>query len=149
MRPFMVTEQESLPAKKSVFNRIIGDSHFELEFASFLENCKDVLSYAKNYLAVNFRLDYVNRDGNISYYYPDFIVKLTKNRVVIVETKGNADLDTPLKMSRLRQWCEDVNKAQSDLKYDFAYVPQDGFEKYQPKNFEDLLANFREYKKLA
>lgn len=49
-RPFMVTEQESLPAKKSVFNRIIGDSHFELEFASFLESCTDVLAYAKTTL---------------------------------------------------------------------------------------------------
>lgn len=145
-RPFMVTEQESLPAKKSVFNRIIGDSHFELEFASFLESCTDVLAYAKNYLAVNFKLDYVNRDGNISYYYPDFIVRLPKNRIVIVETKGNADLDTPLKMERLRQWCEDVNKAQPEVMYDFVYVPQDEFEKYLPSNFGDLFANFREYK---
>ncbi|WP_288229411.1 DEAD/DEAH box helicase family protein [uncultured Desulfovibrio sp.] len=145
-RPFMVTEQESLLAKKSVFNRIIGDSHFELEFASFLEKCPDVLAYAKNYLAVNFKLDYVNRDGNISYYYPDFIVRLPKNRIVIVETKGNADLDTPLKMERLRQWCEDVNKAQTEVMYDFVYVPQGEFEKYLPSNFGDLLANFREYK---
>ena len=145
-RPFMVTEQESLPAKKSVFNRIIGDSHFELEFASFLESCTDVLAYAKNYLAVNFKLDYVNRDGNISYYYPDFIVRLPKNRIVIVETKGNADLDTPLKMERLRPWCEDVNKAQPEVMYDFVYVPQDEFEKYLPSNFGDLFANFREYK---
>jgi len=58
-RPFMANQQESLIPQKSVFNRIIGDSHFELEFAAFLENCKDVLAYAKNYLAVNFRLDYV------------------------------------------------------------------------------------------
>lgn len=145
-RPFMVKDQESLPAKKSVFNRIVGDSHFELEFASFLENCHDVLAYAKNYLAVNFKLDYVNRDGSISYYYPDFIVKLPKNRIVIVETKGNADLDTPLKMERLRQWCEDVNKAQREVIYDFAYVQQNEFEKYRPSKLEDLLTNFREYK---
>ena len=35
-RPFMVKEQESLIPQKSVFNRITGDSHFELEFAAFL-----------------------------------------------------------------------------------------------------------------
>lgn len=121
-RPFMANQQESLIPQKSVFNRIISDSHFELEFAAYLENCKDVLAYAKNYLAVNFKLDYVNRDGNISHYYPDFIVKLPKNRIVIVETKGNADLDTPLKMERLRQWCEDVNKAQDKVKYECVYV---------------------------
>ena len=138
-RPFMAQQQESLIPKKSVFNRIIGDSHFELEFAAFLEECTDVLAYAKNYLAINFKLDYVNRDGNISHYYPDFIVKLPKNRVVIVETKGNADLDTPLKMERLRQWCEDVNKARNEVKYECLYVEQEEFEKYGAKNFEELL----------
>lgn len=138
-RPFMVKDQESLPAKKSVFNRIVGDSHFELEFASFLENCHDVLAYAKNYLAVNFKLDYVNRDGNISYYYPDFIVKLSKNRIVIVEIKGNADLDTPLKMKRLRQWCEDVNKVQNEVKYECLYVEQEVFERYESKSFNELI----------
>ena len=74
--------------KKSVFNRIIGDSRFELQFAGFLEQCSDVVSYAKNYLAVNFKLDYVKADGDISNCYPDFIVELTDGRVVIVETKG-------------------------------------------------------------
>ena len=47
----------------------------ELLFASFLEKCPDVVAYAKNYFAVHFSIDYVNDDGNISAYYPDFIVK--------------------------------------------------------------------------
>ena len=85
--------------KKSVFNRIIGDSHFELLFAAFLDDCDDVVSYAKNYLAVDFKLDYVNADGDISNYYPDFLVKLTDKRIFIVETKGQEDLDVPLKMA--------------------------------------------------
>lgn len=142
-RPFMVKQQETLIPQKSVFNRIAGDSHFELEFASFLENCKDVLAYAKNYLAVNFKLDYVNRDNNIANYYPDFIVKLPENRVVIVETKGNADLDAPLKMNRLRQWCEDVNNAQTDWHYECVYVEEEDFTKYKPRNLRDLLAAFQ------
>ena len=75
-RPFVVKDQGYLMPKKSVFNRVIGDSHFELQFASFLEDCSDVISYAKNYLAVHFKLDYVNADGDISNYYPDFFVKL-------------------------------------------------------------------------
>ena len=108
-RPFVVKDQGYLIPKKSVFNRIIGDSHFELLFARFLEDCSDVVSYAKNYLAVHFKLDYVNADGDISNYYPDFLVKLSDKRIVIVETKGQEDLDVPLKMQRLRQWCEDIN----------------------------------------
>ena len=82
-RPFVTKDQEYLVPKKSVFNRIIGDSHLELRFASFLEECSDVVSYAKNYMAVHFKLDYVNADGNISNYYPDFLVKLSDGRVVV------------------------------------------------------------------
>ena len=79
-RPFVAKDQGYLIPKKSVFNRIIGDSHFELLFARFLEDCDDVVSYAKNYLAVHFKLDYVNADGDISNYYPDFLVKLSDKR---------------------------------------------------------------------
>jgi type III restriction enzyme len=125
-RPFVAKEQGYLVPKKSVFNRIIGDSRLELRFAAFLENCgeDEVLSYAKNYLAVNFKLDYVNSYGDISNYYPDFLVKLSSRRVVIVETKGQEELDVPLKIARLRQWCEDINRVQSALQYDFIFVDE-------------------------
>ena len=145
-RPFIVKEQESLIPQKSVFNRITGDSHFELEFAAFLENCPDVVSYAKNYFSVHFKLDYINADGDISNYYPDFIVKLTDRRVVVVETKGREDLDVPLKMQRLSQWCEDVNKITPDIDYDFVYVDQENFDVYRPETFQQLLDGFTEYK---
>ena len=42
-RPFMVKDQEHLVPTKSVFNIITGDSHFELEFAKFLEECPEVV----------------------------------------------------------------------------------------------------------
>ena len=47
-RPFVVKDQEYLIPKKSLFNRIIGDSSFELQFAAFLEKCDDVISHSKN-----------------------------------------------------------------------------------------------------
>jgi type III restriction enzyme len=145
-RPFVVKDQGYIIPKKSVYNRIIGDSHFELLFANFLENCDDVVSYAKNYLAVHFKLDYVNADGDISNYYPDFLVNLSDNRIFIVETKGQQDLDVPLKMQRLRQWCEDINRVQSDVEYDFVYVDQESFEEYKPESFRQLIDSFSEYK---
>jgi type III restriction enzyme len=145
-RPFVAKDQGYLVPKKSVFNRIIGDSQLELRFAAFLEECSDVVSYAKNYLAVHFRLDYVNADGDISNYYPDFMVKLFDKRIVIVETKGQEDLDVPLKMERLRQWCEDINRVQTDVRYDFVYVDEESFEKFKPASFRQLLEGFKEYK---
>ncbi|MDR4519073.1 MAG: DEAD/DEAH box helicase family protein [Nitrosomonas sp.] len=146
-RPFVVKDQSYLIPKKSVFNRVIGDSHFELQFAGFLEKCTDVVSYAKNYLAVHFKLDYVNADGDISNYYPDFLVKLTDGCIVVVETKGQEDLDVPQKMQRLRQWIADVNQIKGTQRaYDFVYVNQEDYEKYNPTSFMSLLEGFREYK---
>jgi type III restriction enzyme len=119
-----------------------------------------VVSFAKNYLAVHFKLDYINAGGDISNYYPDFMVKLSDKRIVIVETKGQGDLDVPLKMARLAQWCEDINRVQTrehpakyparlagyDVTYDFVYVDEESFEKYKPTSFRQLLEGFKEYK---
>ncbi len=148
-RPFVAKEQGYLVPKKSVFNRIIGDSHFELLFAGFLEGCPDIQSYAKNYLAVHFKLEYVNADGDISAYYPDFIVKRSAKQIVIVETKGQEDLDVPLKMQRLRQWCQDLNNVQSAVHYDFVFVDQESFDQYKPTTFQQLMDSFKTYKEGA
>lgn len=72
-------------------------------------------------------------------------MKLSDKTLVIVETKGQVDLDVPRKMDRLRQWCEDINRIQSDVKYAFVYVDQEGFEQYRPTTFKALMAGFREY----
>ena len=155
MRPFVVKDQKNLPAKKSVFNKIVGDSFLELRFAQFLESSPDVISYAKNYFALNFKIDYIDAKGNISNYYPDFIVKLSTSKVFIIETKGLEDLDDPLKVKRLRQWCEDVNASQPGVKYDFVYVDQEKFDLLTGVDgksdnvlglFSDLVKNFTQYK---
>ena len=146
MRPFVVKEQSYLTSEKSIFNRITGDNQLELDFASFLDKCPDVVSFAKNYFGVGFKLDYVNANGDITNYYPDFFVKLTDGRVIIAETKGREDVDVDPKTRRLAQWCEDINTVQSDIVYDFVYVDEDSFREYTPRTFQQLLEGFREYK---
>jgi hypothetical protein len=49
-------------------------------------------------------------------------------------------------MQWLRQWCEDVNRVKSDVKYDFVYVDEEGFNKYNPTSFQQLVSGFNEYK---
>lgn len=147
-RPFIAKNQGYLIPKRSIFNRIIGDRGFELEFASFLETCSsdDLISYAKNYTAVGFKLDYVKASGDVSNYIPDFLVKMPGSRLVIVETKGREELDLPQKMARLKQWCADLNRIQSEVTYDFVYIDQESFEKYAPKSFQGIMDGFKEYK---
>ena len=143
-RPFVVNDRKHFLPKKSVFNKIVGDSDFELEFADFLEGCDDVVSFAKNYYEVHFKIDYKNADGSISYYYPDFFVKIDNKNIYIVETKGREDLDDPLKIERLRQWCEDANGRQKKITYKMLYVKQEQWDKYKPKDFGELVKNFNE-----
>jgi len=144
-RPFVVNDRAYLVPKKSVFNRIVGDSQFELEFADFLERLGDdeIISFAKNYYEVHFKIDYKNADGTIANYYPDFFVKTDEKTVYIVETKGREDLDDPLKIKRLAQWCDDANARQKKISYKMLYVKQDDWEKYRLKTWVELVKVFK------
>jgi type III restriction enzyme len=151
-RPFRTDNRPFLAAKKSLFNRIVGEANaggFELSFAAFLETASDVVSFSKNYLAVGFKIDYVKADGDLSNYLPDFIAKTTDGSIWIIETKGREELDLPQKMARLRQWCADATAAGIDSpghRYDFVYVDQKSFEQHTPHTFAALVAGFTEYK---
>lgn len=146
MRPFVAKEQGYLIPQKSLFNKIIGDSNLELQFAAALEKWPDVISFAKNYLAVHFTLDYVDSKGNISNYYPDFFVKTSERDIFVVETKGLEEIDVPLKMERLKKWCADINVSQKKNHFDFVFVDEEDFEKYRPDSFGGLLKSFKKYK---
>jgi type III restriction enzyme len=74
-------------------------------------------------------------------------VKVKDRFFSYVETKGQEDLDVPLKMAWNRQqWCEDINTVQSAVMYDFVYVDEESFEKFKPSSFRQLLEGFKEYK---
>ncbi|MGI8895931.1 MAG: hypothetical protein ACR2HE_09830 [Casimicrobiaceae bacterium] len=121
---------------------------FEFRFARFLDDAPDVVAFAKNYLAVGFKIDYVKGDGDISNYVPDFVVKTTNGTVWIVETKGREELDVPQKMARLKQWCADATSAslaEGEAAYRFLYVDQQGSESTPTKDFASLTAGFRDY----
>jgi type III restriction enzyme len=139
-----------LPATRSIFNKTVpeaGSGGLELAFATFLEQAPDVSSFAKNYLAVGFKLDYVRADGDLSNYTPDFIVRTTDGTVWIVETKGREEIDVPQKMARLRQWCADATAASTadGRQYRFVYVDQESFDRHRPETMAGLAASFTEY----
>lgn len=141
-RPFVVNDKSFMIPQKSVFNRIVGDSNFELEFSAFLEKCEDIISFAKNFQnkeANALRIEYKNSEGFIATYYPDFFVKVDDKQVYIIETKGREDEDDKIKFERLQKWCEDVNDRQTRVVYKALYVQQEDYEKHVAKNFDELI----------
>lgn len=144
-KPFVVNNKNFLIPTKSIFNKIVGDNDFELMFASFLEQ-SNIISFAKNYGSTTgnfqFKIDYKNSDGGISFYYPDFLVKKDLQTVYVIETKGREDLDDLLKIKRLEQWCIDANKQQSKITYKILYIKQEDWEKYKVKDFEEMIKVF-------
>lgn len=142
-RPFVVNDQPYFVPKKSLFNKVIWDSHFELQFSAFLDGCDDIISFSKNYFWVEFKIDYKNTDGNIANYYPDFLVKENTKSIYIIELKGREDLDDVLKVERLRQYCDDANRKEAKkIQYKMLYIKQEAWEKYQPKSFEECVRIF-------
>jgi len=153
-RPFRTEARAFVSSDKSIFNRTVGEVHgggLELDFARFLHAAEDVQAFAKNYLAVGFRLDYVKADGDLSTYTPDFLVRDTSGTIWIIETKGRVELDVPQKMARLKQWCEDATAAETEeggngTHYNFLYVDEGSFKKHKPQSLADLAASFTEFK---
>jgi len=52
----------------------------------------------------------------------------------------------PLKLARLKNWCEDINRAQKKIWFDYVFVEEEEFNKYKPDSFSGIVANFRKYK---
>lgn len=145
VKPKVFDNQEFLTPNKSVFNKVISDSRFELEFANFLDDCPDIISFAKNTDNINFKIEYQGIDGNIHDYHPDFLVKQNERTIYIVETKGREDLDSVRKMERLKIWCKDVNSSQGRFVYCSVFVKQENWisNKDHIRNFKDVLALFK------
>ena len=145
-RPFVVNDKPFIHnPKKSVFNKIVGDSNFELEFAGFLEDCDDIISYAKNFQnkeANALRIEYKNAEGFIATYYPDFFVKVDDKKVFIIETKGREEEDDKLKFERLEKWCADVNDRQTKMIYKALYIKQEVWDENKAKNFDEVVRIF-------
>lgn len=114
MRPFRTDPRMYYVPKKSVFTKIVGEPHsggLALRFARLLGDAPDLAAFAKNDLAVGFKLDYVRPDGDLSNYVPDFVVRTADGKCWVVEAKGRAELDPPAEMARLAHWCADATKA--------------------------------------
>jgi len=127
----------TVPGKNTIFNLTPVDSSLEGRFATFLDRATDVAAWAKLTMNTRFALEYISKAGALRYYYPDFVMRLDDDTCLIVETKGQEDLDVALKDRRARRWCQDVTRL-SGREWAYEKVPQKLFDTFDGDSIEGL-----------
>jgi type III restriction enzyme len=129
--------RETVTGERTVFNLTPVDSSLEARFARFLDRAEDVTAWAKLTMNTRFALEYISAAGALRYYYPDFVMRLGDDSCLVVETKGQEDLDVALKDRRARRWCQDAARLSGR---DWAYekVPQRLFDTFDGDTVEGL-----------
>jgi len=106
----MVTWYTSRPCEvtfKSHISHVVYDSAWEASESYELENNDSVVSWAKND-HLGFVISYLYR-GVVHSYYPDFLIKLSNGKMLVLEVKGVDDEKSKTKRMALQEWIEAVN----------------------------------------
>ena len=128
--------------KFSIFNTIVWDSEFEVEFAQILDYIAskwEIVSFAKNYQQLHIYVDYQDTKNNIAHYYPDFFVKHTNGDITIIETKGREEVNDLKKIERLRQFCIEASM-HDKVHYKTLYIKQEDFESFAVQTWEEIVS---------
>mgnify|MGYP002625370007 CR=1 FL=1 len=105
--PEWITSKPNNITRKSHINRCVYDSAWESSAAYQLEKNPDVKAWAKND-HLGFYISYVY-GGVTRRYIPDFLVKLSDDSMLVLETKGIETEQDKIKFQALRDWVEAVN----------------------------------------
>ncbi len=138
-QPFVWTKKV-YQANKCIFNYVPCDNDLEVNFARFLDSVNDVKVFSKLVQKIGFFIEYRDSDGNLRYYYPDFIIRMG-DKYVIAETKGEEDVDVKYKDKRARLWCEDAERVTGG-KWLYVRVNEAEFYKYHFDSFEKMIHFF-------
>lgn len=93
--------------QKSHINRCVYDSTWESSEAYCLEHNENVKAWAKND-HLGFHVNYCF-EGRTWRYYPDFLIKLANQKMLILEVKGIESEQDRIKFAALTDWVKAVN----------------------------------------
>ena len=106
----MVTWYTSKPCEltnRSHISHVVFDSAWEKSESYELENNDFVLSWAKND-HLGFVISYLYK-GVVHSFYPDFLIKLSNGKTLVLEVKGVDDEKNRTKRAALKEWIDAVN----------------------------------------
>jgi type III restriction enzyme len=102
------TTKPCLPAVKSQISHVVADSAWEAHAANVLEVNSLVTAYAKNdHLGFNV---YYLWNGSKRRYVPDFLIRLSNGKTLILEIKGEDSDQNKAKRAALEVWVRGVNE---------------------------------------
>ena len=139
-KPFQATHSErhpAIPAGKTPFNLVPCNRELEVAMTRFADRAPDTAAFCKNAGPQALRIDYQTQSGRLSFYTPDFLVRLTDGAYLLVETKGREDRDVPAKALAASAWCRAASTRKS--KWEYLYVPQGVMEKLSADRMADLV----------
>ena len=101
------TTKPTMPVRKSQIGHVVVDSRWEAHTANVLESDPRVQFWAKND-HLGFQILYLWR-GTRRRYLPDFLVRLTNGKTLVLEVKGQKDEQDQAKLEALKEWVSAVN----------------------------------------
>ena len=121
IRELRMRENYSLDIVKTIYEKLPYPSNrgeFEKNFMLYANDDGEVESIMKvnEYYHSFANINYIRTDGFLSLYYPDFVIK-TKDKIYIIETKSDKDLQDPnVKQKQLAtlDWVKRVNQLKPD-----------------------------------
>jgi type III restriction enzyme len=105
--PTWYTSKPCCITKHSHISHCVFDSTWEATESYVLEKNLDVAAWVKND-HLGFEVVYVF-DGVVKKYYPDFLVKLSDGKMLVLETKGQKTRQSEEKRKALSEWVTAVN----------------------------------------
>ncbi|HPY77206.1 MAG TPA: hypothetical protein PLQ45_05130, partial [Anaerohalosphaeraceae bacterium] len=110
---------------------------FEEAMTQFLTGkAMDVVAFAKNAGPQCLRIDFIGAGGRLSFYTPDFFVRVKSGHYYLIETKGREEIDVPRKARAAIEWCRSASTKQ--CKWEYIYVTQSVFERLTDDTVEAL-----------
>jgi type III restriction enzyme len=106
MHPWF-TGKPSEKARKSHINECVYDSTWEASEAFELDHNPNVLAWVKND-HLGFEVHYIFQ-GAVHRYRPDFLIRLTTGRLLVLEVKGQDSRENQTKRNFLDEWVKAVN----------------------------------------
>lgn len=96
------------PSRRSQISHLVVDSSWEQHAANVLEKSEHVAAYAKND-HLGFQVYYL-WNGARRRYVPDFLIRLSNGRTLVLEIKGEESEQDLVKREALGAWVQAVNE---------------------------------------